>query len=67
MKRDIVDFLKRERDSLVEELKQLQAGVRRVVYLDGDLKDITSKVLSDWEARVMRFEEIIAASDSRTV
>lgn len=64
VKRDILMFLKRERDGLADELKQLQQGMRRVVYLDGDLKDITTNVIADWEARVMRFEEMIAASES---
>ena len=64
MKRDTLEFLKRERDGLADELRQLQQGIRRVVYLDGDLKDITGKVVTDGEARLMRFEEIIAASES---
>ena len=64
MRRDILEFLKRERDGLADELRQLQQGIRRVVYLDGDLKDITGKVVTDGEARLMRFEEIIAASES---
>ena len=64
MKRDILDFLKRERDGLADELRQLQQGMQRVVGLDGDLKDITARVISDGEARLMRFEEMIAASES---
>jgi hypothetical protein len=64
VRRDILEFLKRERDGLADELRQLQQGIRRVVYLDGDLKDITGKVVTDGEARLMRFEEIIAASES---
>jgi hypothetical protein len=64
VKRDILDFLKRERDGLADELRQLQQGKRRVVYLDGGLKDVTVQVVSDSEARLMRFEEMIAASES---
>jgi hypothetical protein len=64
VKRGILEFLKSERDGLADELRQLQQGVRRVVHLDGDLTDITSRVISDGEARLMRFEEMIAASES---
>jgi hypothetical protein len=64
VKRGILEFLKRERDSLAKELQQLQLGMRRVVYLDDDLKDITARVVADGEARLMRFEEIIAAWES---
>jgi hypothetical protein len=64
VRRDILVFLKRERDGLADELRQLQQGMQRVVGLHGDLKDITAKVICDGEARLMRFEEIIAASES---
>jgi hypothetical protein len=64
VRRDILDFLKRERDGLADELKQLQHGARRVVYLDGDLKDITAAVIASGETRLMRFEEMIAASEA---
>jgi hypothetical protein len=65
VKRDVLDFLKRERDGLADELRQLQQGTRRVVYLDGDLKDVTASVIASGETRLMRFEEFIAASESR--
>ena len=64
MKRDFLEFLKRERDGLADDLRQLQQGARRVVYLDGDRKDITATVIANGETRVMRFEEFIAASES---
>ena len=64
MKRDILEFLKRERDGLADELRQLQQGARRVVYLDGDKKDVTAAVIANGETRLMRFEEFIAASES---
>jgi hypothetical protein len=64
VRRDILVFLKRERDGLADELRQLQQGMQRGVCLDGDLKDIAARVISDGEARLMRFEEMIAASES---
>jgi hypothetical protein len=64
VRRDILVFLKRERDGLADELRQLQQGLQRVANLDGDLEGITARVVSDGEARLMRFEEMIAASES---
>ena len=64
MRRDILVFLKRERDGLADELRQLQQGMQRAVCLDGDIKGVTARVMSDGEARLMRFEEMIAASES---
>lgn len=64
MKKNILEFLKSERDGLANELRQLQQGMRRVVHLDGELQYITSRVIADGETRLMRFEEMIAASES---
>jgi hypothetical protein len=64
VKRDILVFLKRERDGIADELAQLQQAMHRAACLDGDLKQITARVASDGEARLMRFEEMIAASES---
>jgi hypothetical protein len=64
VKRNFLEFLKRERDGLADELKQLQNGKRRAVYLDGDMKDITAAIIANGETRLMRFEEFIAASES---
>ena len=64
MRRDILDFLKRERDGLADELRRLQQGAQHVVSLDEDLKDMTARMIAEGEARLMRFEEMIAASES---
>jgi hypothetical protein len=64
LKRAILDFLKRERDAIAEELRQLQAGERQVIHLNSGSHDITENVTDEIEARLLRFEELIAASES---
>jgi hypothetical protein len=64
VKKDVLAFLKRERDALTEELRQLQKGERQVIHLNGGHADITSKHMQTLEARLFRFEEMIAASES---
>lgn len=64
MKREIRDFLKRERDALAEELRRLQHGERKVIHLNSGEHDITRTVAAEIETRLLRFEELIAASES---
>jgi hypothetical protein len=63
MKREILNFLKRERDALAEDLRRLQQAERRVMSNPAG-QDITEKVMAELEARLLRFEELIAASES---
>jgi hypothetical protein len=64
MKREILEFLKRERDALAEELRRLQRGERKVVRLNSGEHDITRHAASELEIRLLRFEELIAASEA---
>jgi hypothetical protein len=64
VKKGVLDFLKRERDALAEELRQLQQGERQVIHLNGGLADITDRHKQALEVRLLRFEEMIAASES---
>ena len=64
MKRDVLDFLKRERDALADELRLLQKGELQVIHLNGGPADITDRHMSALEMRLLRFEEMIAASES---
>ena len=63
MKRDILNFLKRERDALTEDLRRLQHGERRILTPPLG-QDVTQKAMAELEARLLRFEELIAASES---
>lgn len=63
MKREILEFLKRERDALAEELRRLQKGERRVTTSPAG-QDVTQKAMAELEARLLRFEEMIAAYES---
>jgi hypothetical protein len=64
VKKVVLEFLKRERDALTEELRQLQQGERQVIHLNGGPADITGSHMRALEARLLRFEEMIAASES---
>ena len=64
MKREILQVLARERDALAEDLRQLQQGERKVIHLNSGQHDITQKTAADVEARLLRLEEVIAASES---
>lgn len=64
MKREVLSFLKQERDALNQELRHLQQGERKVVHLNSGEHDITDKVARDLEERLLRFEEMIAASEA---
>jgi hypothetical protein len=64
VKKGVLEFLKRERDALAEELRQLQQSELQVIHLNGGLADITDRHMAALEARLLRFEEMIAASES---
>lgn len=64
MKREFLEFLKRERDALAEDLRRLQAGELKVVHLNSGEHDITRQAAGEIETRLLRFEELIAASES---
>lgn len=64
MKREFLEFLKRERDALAEDLRRLQAGEVRVFQAGSGERDVTQHAAAEIEARLFRFEEIIAASES---
>jgi len=64
MKREFLEFLKRERDALAEDLRRLQAGEVRVIQAVSGERDVTPLAAADIEARLFRFEELIAASES---
>ena len=65
MKREILAFLKQERDALAEDLNRLQRGERKVIHLNSGEHDITGTAASELEARLLRFEELIAATEAR--
>jgi hypothetical protein len=64
MRKEILDFLKRERDELAGQLHQLQQGEWEVVHVNGGRENITAKVAATTEAQLLRFEELIAASEA---
>lgn len=64
MKREVLEFLKHERDALAETLRQLQQGERKVIHVNSGQHDITPEATSEVEARLLRFEELIAASEA---
>jgi hypothetical protein len=64
MKREILEVLKRERDALAQELRRLQIGERKVIHLNSGQHDITAEAAAEVEARLLRFEELIAASEA---
>lgn len=65
MRKETLEFLKRERDVLVDQLALLQRGDWEVVHINGGRENITSKVAAAGEAQVLRFEELIAAYEAR--
>jgi len=65
MKREILEFLKRERDLLAAELHRIRAGERRVIHVNSGEHDISETAGDEIESRLLRFEELIAASESR--
>ena len=67
MKRQVLEFLKREHDLIGQELRDLRAGERKVVRLNSGEHDITSQAIGEAEARWTRFAEMIAAYESGVV
>ena len=65
MRKEILQFLKRERDRLAGQLDLLQRGEWEVVHVNSGRENITPRVAADMEARLLRFEELIAAYESR--
>ena len=64
MRKDVVRFLKHERDQLAERLQLLQGGEWEVVHVNGGRDNITVKAAETMEAQLFRFEEMIAAHES---
>jgi len=64
MRKETLRFLKRERDRLASQLELLQRGEWEVVHVNSGRENITPSVAADVEARLLRFEELIAAYES---
>ena len=65
MRKETLQFLKRERDHLAGQLRLLQRGEWEVVHVNSGREDISLKVAADMEAQLLRFEELIAAYEAR--
>jgi hypothetical protein len=65
MRKETLQFLKRERDHLAGQLRLLQRGEWEVVHVNSGREDISLKVAADTEAQLLRFEELIAAYEAR--
>ena len=65
MRRETLEFLKQERDVLIDQLVQLRRGDWEVVHVNGGRENITAKVAAAGEAQILRFEELIAAYEAR--
>jgi hypothetical protein len=64
MRKETLEFLKRERDRLVDELGRLRRGEWEVVHVNSGRENITPRVAASTEHRLMAFEELIAAYES---
>jgi hypothetical protein len=64
MKGEILEFLRRERDALAEDLRRLRQGERRVVRVNSGDHDATQDTIAEIEIRLHSFEELIAASEA---
>jgi hypothetical protein len=64
MRKETLDFLKRERDQLATQLKLLQAGEWEVVHVNSGRENITPEVAATTESRLFAYEEMIAAYES---
>ncbi|HEX5007158.1 MAG TPA: hypothetical protein VFV70_08605 [Hyphomonadaceae bacterium] len=60
-----MEFLKRERDVLADQLALLRRGDWEIVHVNGGREIITSKVAAASESQLLRFEELIAAYEAR--
>ena len=65
MRKETLEFLKRERDRLADQLSLLQRGEWEVVHVNSGRQNITPTVAADTEAQLLRFEELIAAYEAR--
>jgi hypothetical protein len=64
MRKDVLRFLKNERDQLAERLRMLQQGEWEVVRVNGGRENITAQVATSLEHQLLRFEELVAASET---
>ncbi|HEY7798704.1 MAG TPA: hypothetical protein VIA80_08085 [Hyphomonadaceae bacterium] len=65
MRKETLEFLKHERDHLARQLRLLQRGEWEVVQAGKERENLTATVVAATEAQVLRFEEMIAAYESR--
>lgn len=64
MRKETLEFLKRERDQLSHQLRLLQRGEWEVIHVNSGRENITAKIAAAGEAQVLRFEEMIAAYEA---
>ena len=66
MKKATLQFLQRERDELMADIRLLESGARDVIeIIDAVRRNVTSRALARLQDRLGRFEEIIAAYEAR--
>lgn len=66
MKKATLQFLQRERDELMADIRLLESGARDVIeIIDAVRRNVTSRAWSRLQDRLGRFEEIIAAYEAR--
>jgi hypothetical protein len=65
MRKETLEFLKRERDLLADQLNLLRRGEWEVVHVNSGRENITARVAASADAQVLRFEELIAAYEAR--
>ncbi|MDP3493783.1 MAG: hypothetical protein Q8R82_11755 [Hyphomonadaceae bacterium] len=66
MKKATLQFLQRERDELMADIRLLESGARDVIeIIDAVSRNVTSRALTRMRDRLGRFEEIIAAYEAR--
>ena len=66
MKKVTLQFLQRERDELMADIRALESGARDVIEIIGAVRrNVTAAVPSGMMDRLGRFEEIIAAYEAR--
>jgi hypothetical protein len=65
MRKETLEFLKRERDLLADQLAFLRQGEWEVVHINGGRENITARVAAAADAQILRFEELIAAYEAR--
>lgn len=65
MRKETIEFLKRERDRLAGQLGLLHRGEWEVIDVNSGRENITLRVAADTEASLLQFEELIAAHEAR--